>query len=180
MLSQALVAASRAGAERGGQAVFRCGLDDNTAGLQAETRKAAWILGPHPHLPGTAGISLNGTGAVRGFSRDTGWARQARHFVQCHLGTRFDRQVAVDAAITAELAANAVLHARSPVHRDDLSPAGQGADLRPRHGTRCTMAARCRLSTATACTSWPKLTAAAWAAESLPTRKTSAGLSAGP
>jgi hypothetical protein len=60
--------------------VFRCGLEDNTAGLQAEKRKAAWILGPHPHLPGTAGISLNGTGAVRGFFRDTGWARQARHF----------------------------------------------------------------------------------------------------
>jgi anti-sigma regulatory factor (Ser/Thr protein kinase) len=53
--------------------------------------------------------------AARDFPADRESAREARHFVLDVLGSRVDRAVAVDASIvTAELAANAVLHARSP------------------------------------------------------------------
>lgn len=128
------------------------------------------ILGPHPHLPGAARISLNGAGAVRGFPWEKDSARQARHFVQRHIGTRFGGQVAVDAAIiTAELAANAVLHARTPftvtitcppgrirISVRDTAPLQDGRPLpvTPGHGLH--MVAQL---------------AAAWAAEPLPAGK---------
>jgi anti-sigma regulatory factor (Ser/Thr protein kinase) len=52
--------------------------------------------------------------AARDFPADRESAREARHFVLDVLGSRVDPAVAVDASIvTAELAANAVLHARS-------------------------------------------------------------------
>lgn len=128
------------------------------------------VLGPHPHLPGTEEASPNGAGAVRGFPFHIGSARQARHFVQRHLGTRFGGQVAADAAIiTAELAANVVLHARSPFTvtishppgririsvRDTAPlPAGRPMPLTPGHGLHVVAQL-----------------AAAWAAEPLPAGK---------
>ena len=52
--------------------------------------------------------------AARGFPADRGAARQARHFVSDTLRAWRKEEFAADAAIvTAELAANAVLHARS-------------------------------------------------------------------
>src|SRR5205823_14190200 len=56
----------------------------------------------------------DGSEAVRHFPRALRSAREARHFVLDILSSRVDQAVAVDASIiTAELAANAVLHARS-------------------------------------------------------------------
>lgn len=52
--------------------------------------------------------------AVRGFPPHLDSAREARHFVLGQLGSRADRALASDAAIViAELAANAIEHARS-------------------------------------------------------------------
>jgi hypothetical protein len=52
--------------------------------------------------------------AVRGFPPRLDSAREARHFVLSQLGSRADRALASDAAIViAELAANAIVHARS-------------------------------------------------------------------
>lgn len=69
-----------------------------------------------PHQGPSAGIAVPGHGAraVRDFPRALESTRAARHFVLDALGARGDDTLAVDAAIvTAELAANAVLHARS-------------------------------------------------------------------
>jgi len=52
--------------------------------------------------------------AVRGFPPHLDSAREARHFVLGQLGSLADRALASDAAIViAELAANAIVHARS-------------------------------------------------------------------
>jgi hypothetical protein len=52
--------------------------------------------------------------AVRGFPPHLDSAREARYFVLSQLGSRADRALAADAAIViAELAANAIVHARS-------------------------------------------------------------------
>ena len=83
-------------------------------GLEEVCRLHSGIISPHPHSPGAAGTSLNGSQAVRSFPADRESAREARHFVLDLLGSRVDQAVAVDASIVAaELAANAVLHARS-------------------------------------------------------------------
>ena len=89
------------------------GHDD--ADAREEVRRLhSGVISPHPHPPGTAGISPTGREAVRHFPRARASAREARHFVLDLLGSRVDQAVAVDASIvTAELAANAVLHARS-------------------------------------------------------------------
>lgn len=61
--------------------------------------------GGHPNAAGEA---------IRGFAPHLDSAREARHFVLSQLGSRADRALASDAAIViAELAANAILHARS-------------------------------------------------------------------
>ena len=87
---------------------------DNADALEEVCRLHSGVISPHPHPPGAAGISPNGSEAVRGFPAERESARQARHFVLDVLGSRIDETVAVDAAIvTAELAANAVLHAGS-------------------------------------------------------------------
>ena len=82
--------------------------------LEEVCRLHMGVIGPYPGLPaGTAGPS-QGAEAVRSFPQAVESARAARHFVVDTLGPREDPALAADAAIiTAELAANAVLHARS-------------------------------------------------------------------
>ncbi len=84
-------------------------------------RLHAGVIGPGSGLPdGAAGparaavASAPITRAERSFRPVPESTRAARHFVLDALGSRPDHLLAVDAAIvTAELAANAVLHARS-------------------------------------------------------------------
>jgi len=65
--------------------------------------------------PAAGALAGDARAAVRGFPAHGDSARDARHFVLSRLGPRVDRALAVDAAlVTAELAANAVLHAKSP------------------------------------------------------------------
>jgi anti-sigma regulatory factor (Ser/Thr protein kinase) len=87
---------------------------DDADALEEVCRLHSEVISPRSHLPGAAGTSLDGSEAVRHFSRALRSAREARHFVLDILSSRVDQAVAVDASIiTAELAANAVLHARS-------------------------------------------------------------------
>ncbi|HEU5385291.1 MAG TPA: MEDS domain-containing protein [Streptosporangiaceae bacterium] len=87
---------------------------EDAAALEHVCRLHSAIAGPYPHLSGAAGMSLDEGAAVRSFPRDRESARQARHFVLDQLSMQVNQQVAADAEIvTAELAANAVLHARS-------------------------------------------------------------------
>jgi hypothetical protein len=92
--------------------------------LEQVCRLHADVLGPYPGAPaagpagpGQAGPGQAGpgqAGAVRGFPADPGSAAQARRFVLGLLAAPAGQAIAIDAAIiTAELAANAVLHARS-------------------------------------------------------------------
>ncbi|HET9974673.1 MAG TPA: MEDS domain-containing protein, partial [Streptosporangiaceae bacterium] len=88
------------------------------ARLMAGTEDAAALEQVHrlhsgPY-PGLSGVSLDEAEAARRFPRDRDSAQQARHFVLDQLKPWADQETAIDAAIvTAELAANAVLHARS-------------------------------------------------------------------
>jgi hypothetical protein len=72
---------------------------------------------PGPGGEGLKDTGLAGTGladTARGFAPRLDSAREARHFVLSRLGSRADRALASDAAIViAELAANAIVHARS-------------------------------------------------------------------
>jgi anti-sigma regulatory factor (Ser/Thr protein kinase) len=88
---------------------------ENTTPLEQVCRLHSGILGPHPqHLPGAAEGLPAGAETARSFPRDRESVRQARYFVLDQLGWRVDQEAASDAAIvTTELAANAVLHARS-------------------------------------------------------------------
>jgi hypothetical protein len=88
--------------------------------------------------------------AARGFAPQLDSAREARHFVLSRLGPQADRALAGDAAIViAELATNAILHARSAftvaisypgdalrIAVRDMIPLGDGERLvtRPGHG----------------------------------------------
>jgi anti-sigma regulatory factor (Ser/Thr protein kinase) len=82
--------------------------------LEEVCRLHTGVIGPHPGLPGEAAVPCPGAEAVRSFPQAVESARAARHFVLDTLGPREDHALAADAAIvTAELAANAVLHARS-------------------------------------------------------------------
>jgi hypothetical protein len=78
------------------------------------------VMEPYPGViarPGSpVGRSLadGAAAAVRDFAPHLDSAREARHFVLSQLGSPADRALASDAAIViAELAANAILHARS-------------------------------------------------------------------
>jgi hypothetical protein len=78
------------------------------------------VVGPYPGVmarPGSPPGRSRADGAedaVMGFAPQLDSAREARHFVLSQLGSPADRALASDAAIViAELAANAVLHARS-------------------------------------------------------------------
>ena len=82
--------------------------------LEEVCRLHMGVIGPHPGLPDGAAVPSQGTEAVRSFPQAIESARAARHFVLDTLGPRENHALAADAAIvTAELAANAVLHARS-------------------------------------------------------------------
>jgi hypothetical protein len=82
--------------------------------LEQVCRLHAGVLGPYPGAPAAGAAGPGQAGAVRGFPADPGSAAQARRFVLGLLAARAGQAVAIDAAIiTAELAANAVLHARS-------------------------------------------------------------------
>jgi anti-sigma regulatory factor (Ser/Thr protein kinase) len=71
------------------------------------------VIGPDPSLSGEVGVSVHGA-AVRSFPPDREATRAARQFVSSLLASRADPALSVDAEIvTGELAANAVLHARS-------------------------------------------------------------------
>jgi anti-sigma regulatory factor (Ser/Thr protein kinase) len=72
------------------------------------------LIGYLPGRPDDATVPYQHVPAVRTFPRAAESARAARHFVFDALSQREDQTLAVDAAIvTAELAANAVVHARS-------------------------------------------------------------------
>lgn len=87
---------------------------DDADALEEVFRLHSGVISPRPHAPGAARILLNGSEAVRHFPADRESAREARHFVLDLLNSRIDQTIAVDASIvTAELAANAVLHART-------------------------------------------------------------------
>lgn len=91
---------------------------DETASVQQMCRLHAAVTGPSPgHVSsapaGREDSDDSGT-AVRQFSSDPASARAAREFVIAALGSRLPGPDRVDAMIVAaELAANAVLHARS-------------------------------------------------------------------
>lgn len=71
------------------------------------------VISPAPEPPG-AGAAAGGAVAVRRFPPDPASARAAREFVLAALGSRASHAAGIDAAIViAELAANAVVHARS-------------------------------------------------------------------
>ena len=88
--------------------------DANPAGLEAVCHLHATIIGPPPDQPAEKELPGAGAEAVRGFPGVLGAARAARHFVTGVLRPRHDQALTQDAAIvTAERAANAVLHAGS-------------------------------------------------------------------
>jgi hypothetical protein len=87
--------------------------DPSAADVQAVRRLHTGVIGPQPGQPGE---KMSGAEAedVRSFPSVLEAARAARHFVVGVLRSRRDQALAQDAAIvTAELAANAVLHAGS-------------------------------------------------------------------
>ncbi|MGH3277940.1 MAG: MEDS domain-containing protein [Trebonia sp.] len=87
---------------------------EDTGPLEQVCRLHTGVIAPHPGLPGVAGVSVSGREAMRSFPHALDSARAAREFVLDRLGSRVGEPVAVDAAIvTAELAANALLHAHS-------------------------------------------------------------------
>jgi hypothetical protein len=77
----------------------------------------ARMMADHDHERDVAEVRRLHTGAgdaARGFAPRLDSAREARHFVLSRLGPRADSALASDAAIViAELAANAIVHARS-------------------------------------------------------------------
>ena len=92
------------------------GGEDDTDAVQRVCRLHTSVTGPSASGPASGEAPAgDARGAVRGFPAHGDSARDARHFVLSRLGPWVDQALAVDAAIvTAELAANAVLHAKSP------------------------------------------------------------------
>ena len=88
--------------------------DPSAAGVEAVCRLHTGVIGPQPGQPEEEKISGADAEDVRGFPGVLEAARAARHFVAGLLRSRRDQALIQDAAIvTAELAANAVLHAGS-------------------------------------------------------------------
>jgi anti-sigma regulatory factor (Ser/Thr protein kinase) len=84
----------------------------SAADVEAVCRLHTGVIGPRPGQPEEEKISGAEAEAVRGFPGVLEAVRAARHFVVGVLRPRRDQALAQDAAIvTAELAANAVLHA---------------------------------------------------------------------
>lgn len=95
--------------------------DRDTAAVERVCRLHTKVTAPFPGLPGAmglpgvTGVSPDVSEAVRSFPRTLDSARAAREFVTGNLDSRAGQMVATDAAIViAELASNAVLHARTP------------------------------------------------------------------
>jgi hypothetical protein len=91
---------------------------NDAAGVQQVCRLHTAVTGPSPGRISGASASRDGSGdngiAVRQFSSDLASARAVREFVITALGWRLPGADGTDAVIVAaELAANAVLHARS-------------------------------------------------------------------
>lgn len=87
----------------------------DTAAVEQVCRLHTKVTAPFPELPGVTGMSPDVTEAVRSFPRTRDSARAAREFVTGNLDSWAGDTVATDAAIViAELASNAVLHARTP------------------------------------------------------------------
>jgi anti-sigma regulatory factor (Ser/Thr protein kinase) len=86
----------------------------DAAALAAVSGLHTGVLEPDPALPDTPPVPAESTAAARSFPVAAESTRAARHFVLDTLRRHEDHALAVDAAIiTGELAANAVLHARS-------------------------------------------------------------------
>ena len=88
--------------------------EPSAADIEAVRRVHTGVVGPQPGQPGEKKISGAEAEDVRSFPGVREATRAARHFVTGVLRPRRDQALAQDAAIvTAELAANAVLHAGS-------------------------------------------------------------------
>jgi anti-sigma regulatory factor (Ser/Thr protein kinase) len=88
--------------------------DADADALAAVRHLHTGVIGPDPEAAAEPAIASRIAEAVRSFPDAPESTRAARHFVLETLGTPEDQALAVDAAIiTGELAANAVLHARS-------------------------------------------------------------------
>jgi hypothetical protein len=89
--------------------------DSDSGAVEQVCRLHTEVTTPFPGLPGMKGLSPDVTEAVRSFPRTRDSARAAREFVTGNLGSWAGGTLATDAAIViAELASNAVLHARTP------------------------------------------------------------------
>lgn len=89
--------------------------DSDTAAVEQVCRLHAEVTAPFPGLPRVTGVSPGVSEAVRSFPRTRDSARAAREFVTGNLDSWAGDTVVTDAAIViAELASNAVLHARTP------------------------------------------------------------------
>jgi hypothetical protein len=95
-----------------------CGYPSRVAAPDDDTGAAERICRLHTDVITSSalpGASPGGSEAVRDFPWSLDSARAARVFVTDRVGTRAGDEVATDAAIViAELASNAVLHARTP------------------------------------------------------------------
>ena len=90
------------------------GHDNDAGALEELCRLHTGVLGSDPGAPAAGDSFRTGGAAARGFPAVRDSARHARHFVLGQLGSLASQAVGVNAAIvTAELAANVVLHARS-------------------------------------------------------------------
>jgi len=86
----------------------------NADAVEQVCRLHSSVIGSQPGRPGEVEVPGPGSDAVRGFPQAREAPRAARHFVVDTLGSWGDQALAGDAAIViAELAANAVIHARS-------------------------------------------------------------------
>ena len=101
-------------------AILMTGAGDEHGLAEVRPSHPAGGVRPHPDaiarrgFPGGGGHAHGGGETVRGFAPELDSAREARHFVLSQLDSRADRALAGDAAIViAELAANAIVHARS-------------------------------------------------------------------
>lgn len=89
--------------------------DGETRAVERVCRLHTRVSAPDAGLPGLRDVSADGNEAVRSFPRARDSARAARQFVTSRLGSQAGDTVAIDAEIVvAELASNAVLHARTP------------------------------------------------------------------
>lgn len=90
-------------------------LDSELGAVEQVCRLHTEVAVPGHRPPGLANVSADGNEAVRNFTPARDSARAARQFVTVQLDSRPGDTAAMDAEIViAELASNAVLHARTP------------------------------------------------------------------